>query len=502
MPLAPQNQPKEDRSLRVLDLFSGCGGLSLGLEQAGLEPVVAVERSPMAAETHFRNFHLRSRTWDEDEWQQLLEHGERNDLAAQVRSGTVVASVLDLLANEEAMDELASFDLDVIAGGPPCQGFSMAGRRDPDDERNSLPWAFLDFVERLKPRAVIVENVVGINRAFRSAGGEIPPFAQLQQALAKTLRTEYGGYYVQPIEVNARHFGVPQNRPRMMLIGLRMDQLEIDGGVPIAQLWRSVEDWGAFCVSGHRPDRAGRLVPAVGSRVFGEGAPVEYSALEAMVDLDDTDYSCRPDDLAYGRPQFRYAAFMRGCGGPDPVDKIHNQTPRNHSARTTERFALYRYMADRGIDRSVLAVPRLPGTAGQLRREVASRLADNADLLPDTSEFVHPEDASLVDVVMRLGTKKHTQRVIRADQPAPTVVTLPDDYVHPTKSRIMTVRELARLQSFPDWFEFRSKETTGSSRRRVEVPQYSQVGNAVPPLMAQAVGELLVEWLTAEPVRR
>ena len=104
-------------------------------------------------------------------------------------------------------------------------------------------------------------------------------------------------------------------------------------------------------------------------------------------------------------------------------------------------------------------------------------------------------DDNLVDVVMRLDTRKHTQRVVPAGAPAPTVVTLPDDYVHPVENRIMTVRELARFQSFPDWFEFRSKETTGSHRRKVEIPQYSQVGNAVPPLMAQAIGELLVNVL-------
>ena len=108
-----------------------------------------------------------------------------------------------------------------------------------------------------------------------------------------------------------------------------------------------------------------------------------------------------------------------------------------------------------------------------------------------------PEDLgdNLVDVVMRLDTRKHTQRVVPAHEPAPTVVTLPDDYVHPFEDRIMTVREMARFQSFPDWFEFCSKETTGSHRRKVEVPQYTQVGNAVPPLMAQAIGDRLVSLL-------
>jgi DNA (cytosine-5)-methyltransferase 1 len=120
---------------------------------------------------------------------------------------------------------------------------------------------------------------------------------------------------------------------------------------------------------------------------------------------------------------------------------------------------------------------------------------DPASGLPRRRRFVQSDDKSLVDVVMRLATRKHTQRVVSETGPAPTVVTLPDDYIHPLDARIMTVRELARIQSFPDWFEFRSKETTGSHRRRVEVPQYSQVGNAVPPLMAEAIGDLLCEAL-------
>ena len=94
----------------------------------------------------------------------------------------------------------------------------------------------------------------------------------------------------------------------------------------------------------------------------------------------------------------------------------------------------------------------------------------------------------LVEVIMQLGTKKHSQRPLNWNSQSPTVVSLPDDYVHPDDPRTLTVREMARFQSFPDAFEFRAKETTGSLRRRFEVPQYTQVGNAVPPKMAKAVG--------------
>lgn len=104
---------------------------------------------------------------------------------------------------------------------------------------------------------------------------------------------------------------------------------------------------------------------------------------------------------------------------------------------------------------------------------------------------------NLVKLLAELSTNKHSQRALSWLKPAPTVLSLPDDFVHPSEPRIPTVRELARFQSFPDAFEFRSTETTGSHRRRFQVPQFTQVGNAVPPRLARAIGERLREVLTA-----
>jgi DNA (cytosine-5)-methyltransferase 1 len=119
--------------------------------------------------------------------------------------------------------------------------------------------------------------------------------------------------------------------------------------------------------------------------------------------------------------------------------------------------------------------------------------------LEDGSPIVDPETGSgfrnrraLARTIVKLSTRKHSQRMLRADQPSPTMLSLPDDFVHYAEPRTLTVREMARLQSFPDSFVFHSKETTGSERRRVEVPQYTQVGNAVPPLLARAVGRHLM----------
>ena len=88
----------------------------------------------------------------------------------------------------------------------------------------------------------------------------------------------------------------------------------------------------------------------------------------------------------------------------------------------------------------------------------------------------------------RFGLKKHRICLMSSSEPAPTITTLPDDVLHYSEPRILTVRESARLQSFPDWFRFRGKFTTGGKLRIKECPRYTQVGNAVPPLLAEAIG--------------
>lgn len=136
-------------------------------------------------------------------------------------------------------------------------------------------------------------------------------------------------------------------------------------------------------------------------------------------------------------------------------------------------------------------------TADQ-RRRILGQLAhaNFPAVAPDGTQLASTAE-ELVDLMKVLRTKKHSQKALAWDQPARTVVTLPDDYVHPSEPRIFTVREMARFQGFPDDFVFVGKETTGSLRRRFEVPQYSQVGNAVSPFLALAVGDLIARVLDA-----
>ncbi len=103
--------------------------------------------------------------------------------------------------------------------------------------------------------------------------------------------------------------------------------------------------------------------------------------------------------------------------------------------------------------------------------------------------------ADVESYIKSISTKKHSQRALKEYEPAPAQLTIPDDVCHydMTELRTLTVREVARFQSFPDWFKFKSKATTGGSNRKFEVPQYTQVGNEVPPLLAKALGEVLLE---------
>lgn len=476
-----------------VDLFAGCGGLSLGAEWSGFDPVLAVERSDMAAETYFANFSRRGRPFDQEEWDDWLTataEGHFEDAIEPDGPRVIVGDIWDVVRDEGLLKLLRDREVDLVAGGPPCQGFSMAGKRRHDDNRNSLPVAFLDFVAATAPKAVIVENVVGINRSFRASGGaDEPPFVQLWHHLEDTGE----GYLVQPVEVNAAHFGVPQRRPRMMLLALRLDVAVASKARVVADIWRSKDAWTS------RDEPGSLLVPRLG-----RPGPIsdwcQYTAKQALWDLDEGGYKWDADDARYEEAPF--AAFMRRhpsstgeTGNPPP-----NHVTRKHTDAVRERFLLYHCLASMKLEPAkvtkAMRIGKDVADKSAAEREIALILDGRIDI-PQRfrQDRLGKPGEDLASVIRRLATKKHSQRVVEADQPAPTVVTLPDDYVHPREPRTMTVRELARLQSFPDWFEFRNKETTGSHRRRVEVPQYSQVGNAVPPLMAQAVAGRLREFL-------
>lgn len=467
-----QDQSRDaDKRLTFIDLFSGCGGLSLGLQNSGFRLKLAVEKSDMAAETYYHN--LIRRIDHPDHWRQYCNLPQTHQLESRL-----IVGELDRVLNDESLMERITRgeEVDVVVGGPPCQGFSMAGRRDPTDVRNRLVWAFLAFVEAVSPRAVLIENVIGLRQDFKKRR-RASPFLDMQAALAQTGI----GYVVQPVLLNAMHYGVPQNRPRLMLLAMRSDiakSLEMCGNT---ELWRSdydVTGTGLFTV---RPDMA----PAV--REFGSNP---RTAADALWDISDSGYSCEASDPRYQEKECEYARDMRGVGRPVQNAELRNHILRKHGERATNRFQLYHYIWRNSIKSDILNAPARGGWKEEGMQTRLKEMLEHARL-PATAldgAILASTTDDLIELIVRLKTKKHSQRPIRWTMPSPTVLSLPDDLVHPLRPRTLTVREMARLQSFPDAFEFRAAETTGGLKRRTDVPQYTQVGNAVPPLLAQAVG--------------
>jgi DNA (cytosine-5)-methyltransferase 1 len=449
-----------------VDLFAGCGGLSLGLEREGGELLLAVERSSMAAETFFHN--LVKPITTAGQWQTYLS----KNVEDQVASGVLVKELRALLDSPEALKLITERSPDLVVGGPPCQGFSLAGRRNPEDLRNQLPWQFLELVEKTRPKMVVIENVVGMRHKFSSdEAGDV--FSQLQQALRET----EPGYVVQGFQVNALHYGAPQHRPRLMIIGLRQDIAAERGVTSSDGLW--VSDF-VDRLSNKVPDLA--PVPTVTSGMA-------RTVGEAINDLQRTPLLATPNT--------GFEAEMRGTRwGLSGSEEITNHVDRVHQEKTQQRFRLYQFLSNSGIDARIVGIPsELPTEAEKEKIASALSQAQFPAQSPDGT-LLATSISELVELVCHLRTKKHSQRVLAWDKPARTVVTIGDDYVHPFEARTFTVRELARFQGFPNGFEFRAKETTGGLSRRTDVPQYSQVGNAVSPFLAKAVGALVNSLLS------
>ena len=462
-----------------IDLFAGCGGLSLGLRQAGFELRLAVEKSEMAAETYYHN--LIEPIPSQEFWSEFSSI--EKSVSEQAGKKLVVKPLSAVLGNDKLMEKLASEGIDLVAGGPPCQGFSLAGRRKHDDERNKLAWEFLEFVERVNPKAVLIENVAGMRLGFKKQGLETT-FEQLRTALETTGR----GYKVQPMLLNAMHFGVPQHRPRVLLVAVRVDIASSQEMILSSKTWRS----GNF-------DAAQALDFPKRPTLAPEPMTLDKAIVtvrHAISDLTQNGYTTKKNFKLspYAEEMRTDVSWMPKA---KPVSKLHNQETRKHSEKVKSRFRLYQALSASGISPEVISLPLVEDKKKDTTILVAAALAGVKYPLkaPDGKVLARSKN-ELIKLVFHLATKKHSQRALFWSQPSQTVLSIPDDFVHPKQARTLTVREMARFQSFPDAFVFRSKVTTGGKKRKTEVPQYTQVGNAVPPKMAKAIALTLREVLS------
>lgn len=392
------------------DAFAGCGGLSLGLLQAGLEGRFAIEHDRFAFATLREN---------------LLARGARYRYSWPVWLPKEAIAIGKLLDDFRPYLESLAGTIDVLVGGPPCQGFSTAGRRRHDDPRNKLFMSYLQLVEVIKPRAVLIENVRGFMMDF-DTDKKVRNYAHLlRQKLSED-------YEVFEELLDLSKFGVPQQRTRYFLLAL-------ERGVALVNPF----------------DLLREKLPSF-LRSLSLKTPV--SSWSAISDLEIARGGTQPsrdtpgfDEIRYTRPLTHYQKLMSEDSAPTDLRLARHAT------------------------------------------HIASRFRD----IIDSSHREGRLNTTISDAIRaRYGLQKKALRVLDPDRPAPTITSLPDDLLHYIEPRILTVRENARLQSFPDWFAFHGKYTTGGHLRRKEVPRYTQVANAVPPLVARAIGEMLVELFT------
>ena len=411
---------KQQREPTFIDLFAGCGGLSLGLAQAGWKGFFAVEKTADAFLTFKENF-LNGPAEVQFHWPKWL------DLQAH--------SIVDVLKKHESDLLRLRGQIDVVAGGPPCQGFSFAGRRKKLDPRNMLFEKYVQFVDCVRPQALILENVPGMKVAHgaNARGKKILPGPVPKSYYEKLIETLDGiGYVAEGILIDASQFGVPQKRPRLIVIGTQKAIAnQMEGGVSGFFNYIDVE-------------RIRQL------ETFGLSERV--SASDAISDLAIGDKPLVP----YVDPFSRGGFFMPAYEGPSTN---------------------YQRLMHEGLESHLID---------------STRLANHSDAVLARFKYILKKCRKGVNLGVTdrefLGMLKHRTHPMAPHQPAPTITTLPDDLLHYGEPRILTVRECARIQSFPDWFKFVGKYTTGGHRRKIECPRYTQVGNAVPPLLARAIG--------------
>ena len=369
----------------VLDLFAGVGGLGLGFEQAGFDVVGAVELDPVHAATHLYNF----------------------------PECAVLCGDATKLGGRDVRDRVAH-PIDVVVGGAPCQGFSLIGQRALDDPRNQLVRHFLRLVGELRPAVFVLENVkgltVGRHRKF------------LDEVVAQA---ESAGYHVTlPWQIlNARDFGVPQDRQRVFLLGARED-------IPPPR-------YPDLDVLAHAPtcdDALGDLPDAEG--------------FDELIHQDATDM---------------------GVGGP----------PDGLSAYAREMRCLsndaWHHGYIRQWDRSMLtSSARTAHTPTSRRRFAQTR---EGDVEPISRFFKLPRNG--VSNTLRAGTDS-ARGAFTSPRP-----------IHYAHDRCVTVREMARLHGFPDWFRLHVTKWHGAR----------QIGNSVPPPLARAVATSVRRALGVDPMR-
>lgn len=385
-----------DDKPKVLDLFCGAGGLSLGFENAGFQILCAVENHSDPIKTYINN--------------RLENQNKLNLLIEDIRN--IKKSNIDKAIAKSFKKKPK---IDVVIGGSPCQGFSLRGKREINDPRNNLAFEFFRIVDEIKPEIFVFENVSGLlmknNRAFL--------FSIIK-------RIEKLKYHIGIDVLNSSDYGVPQNRKRLIIIGSKnINSVFFPKKSNYEELQQIIEKLEL------KPPNYD-VVPVVKNRVS------IYDAL---------------DDIAYGKVKespikYRkkatsiYQKFMRKNS-----EKLFNHITTKHRENSLKMFSMLK-----------------PGQG-------------------------------IEDLPMNLRVNRRSLQRMERNKQSRTITCCNEDFIHYSLDRIITIREMARLQSFPDNYIFYGTRTTGGDMRKFSCCQVQQAGNSVPPLLAQAIAEGVLKML-------
>lgn len=430
----------------AIDLFCGAGGCSEGLIQAGFHILFSSDISDMAEKT-YRNRH-----------EQLgLQQGKNTWFERRDIRELTGEEIKNYISKLEIFKDKKIPDIDLMIGGPSCQGFSRAGRRDNSDPRNMLFGEYIRVINEIKPKYIVLENVEGFMDmqfyGYSGINGNIYPDGSVTPVIMKQELHQIGYKTLDVKVLNAADYGVPQKRRRVIFIGYREDVTKPSYPSPTVS-----------------PDKYITLEDAIGDLVAKSGK------------IEKTKYQI--ESINGRTPTVE--------GVPIACTEIKNTELSRQTEIVRERFELF----EEGE------------TGTNLKKRILSEgidISDKPNLVSFCANKLELNNVKVIKLFKNklatkeqvdiLLTKKNIRQKWSRKEPANTVLTIADDFISPWEPRSFSVREMARCQSFDDSFEFLGKRTTGGLRRRVEVPQYTQVGNAVPPLMAKAIAEEILKVL-------
>lgn len=412
---------KNTEKLKFIDLFAGAGGLSEGFIRAGFNPIAHVEMNKDACDTiktrtafHYLkennrvneyNDYLKGKITRDDLWSRIPSHLIKSVINKEISPETL-PSIFEIIDNE-----LGKKKVDLVIGGPPCQAYSIAGRaRDPkgmvDDPRNHLYKYYVEFLIRYNPKMFVFENVPGILSANNG---------QYLEQIFKAVKD--AGYDLDKKVLNAKNFGVLQDRKRVIIIGWKQD---------LNLKYPSFED--------------------------------KVNQYEVLKDL----FSDLPK-IKSGQGEWRASKYSKKTTPYLDTSKI-----RNGLDFVTQHISRFNNENDLEIYR--IAVEKWVNEGKRLNyAELPERLIKHNNTKSFTNRF---------QVVNHKGVSHTVVAHICADG---------HYYIHPdlNQNRSISVREAARIQSFPDDYFFESSRTTA----------YKQIGNAVPVLMAEGIANKIKEMM-------